>query len=193
MAKVLVVHRVKAASARRLPLRIWGAALASAGKNVVLIDFDVGLRNLDLVMAPSAAWSMIYQRRSGRRQARASLIRDKRCRRFRCFRLADARQDALSDEAFACHCRLKEKFDWVSAIALPASSGAHACHAPCRCRDRRDQPRSVLGSRLGSYYGLLDSKTERAEKGERVEKHLLLTRSMRCALPRRNAECRRCA
>ena len=50
MAKVLVVTSGKGGVGKTTSTAALGAALASFGQNVVVIDFDVGLRNLDLVM-----------------------------------------------------------------------------------------------------------------------------------------------
>jgi len=47
MAKVLVVTSGKAASARRRPPPP-GARPRASGQKVAVVDFDVGLRNLDL-------------------------------------------------------------------------------------------------------------------------------------------------
>lgn len=50
MAKVLVVTSGKGGVGKTTTTAALGAALAQSGQNVVVIDFDVGLRNLDLVM-----------------------------------------------------------------------------------------------------------------------------------------------
>jgi septum site-determining protein MinD len=50
MAKVLVVTSGKGGVGKTTSTAAIGAALAQAGKKIVVVDFDVGLRNLDLVM-----------------------------------------------------------------------------------------------------------------------------------------------
>ena len=50
MAKVLVVTSGKGGVGKTTTTAALGAALAQLGKNVCIIDFDVGLRNLDLIM-----------------------------------------------------------------------------------------------------------------------------------------------
>src|SRR3978361_786627 len=50
MAKVLVVTSGKGGVGKTTTTAAVGAALAQNGKKVVVVDFDVGLRNLDLVM-----------------------------------------------------------------------------------------------------------------------------------------------
>ena len=50
MAKVVVVTSGKGGVGKTTTTAALGAALAQSGQKVALIDFDVGLRNLDLVM-----------------------------------------------------------------------------------------------------------------------------------------------
>src|ERR1700739_5053052 len=50
MAKVLVVTSGKGGVGKTTSTAAIGAALAQNGKKVVVVDFDIGLRNLDLVM-----------------------------------------------------------------------------------------------------------------------------------------------
>src|SRR5258705_1604732 len=50
MAKVLVVTSGKGGVGKTTSTAALGAALAQMGQKVVVVDFDVGLRNLDLVM-----------------------------------------------------------------------------------------------------------------------------------------------
>ncbi len=50
MAKVVVVTSGKGGVGKTTSTASLGAALAQTGATVALVDFDVGLRNLDLVM-----------------------------------------------------------------------------------------------------------------------------------------------
>ena len=50
MATVLVVTSGKGGVGKTTSTAALGAALAQTGQNVVVVDFDVGLRNLDLVI-----------------------------------------------------------------------------------------------------------------------------------------------
>ena len=50
MAKVLVVTSGKGGVGKTTSTAGLGAALAQGGESVVVVDFDVGLRNLDLVL-----------------------------------------------------------------------------------------------------------------------------------------------
>ena len=73
MGKVVVVTSGKGGVGKTTSTAALGAALAQTGLKVVLIDFDVGLRNLDLVhgrRAPRRVRS--HQRDAGNGQAFAS-------------------------------------------------------------------------------------------------------------------------
>jgi septum site-determining protein MinD len=57
MGTVVVVTPGKGGVGKTTSTAALGAALAQAGEKVAVVDFDVGLRNLDLVMGAGAAWS----------------------------------------------------------------------------------------------------------------------------------------
>ena len=186
--------RVKAASARRRPLRRWARRSASGGKNVVLIDFDVGLRNLDLVMGAErrVVYDLINVVQGDAKLVQA-LIRDKRIPTLSLLPASQTRdKDALTDEGVArVIAELKEKFDWIicdSPAGIERGATLAMRHADVAIVVTNPEVSSVRDS--DRIIGLLDSKTERAENGDRVEKHLLLTRYRRGARrTRRNAEC----
>ena len=72
MAKVLVVTSGKGGVGKTTSTAALGAALAQMGEKVVVIDFDVGLRNLDLVMGAERRVVFVpYQCGAGRCQALA--------------------------------------------------------------------------------------------------------------------------
>src|ERR1700741_5469598 len=78
MAKVLVVTSGKGGVGKTTSTAALGAALAVSGKNVAVVDFDVGLRNLDLVMGAErrVVYDLINVVQGDAKLAQA-LIRDK--------------------------------------------------------------------------------------------------------------------
>ena len=68
MGKVIVVTSGKGGVGKTTSTAALGAALARAGQNVVVVDFDVGLRNLDLVMGAErrVVFDLIKDRKSTR-------------------------------------------------------------------------------------------------------------------------------
>src|SRR3978361_808849 len=79
MAKVLVVTSGKGGVGKTTTTAAIGAALAQDGAKVVVVDFDVGLRNLDLVMGAErrVVYDLINVTQGDAKLAQA-LIRDKR-------------------------------------------------------------------------------------------------------------------
>jgi septum site-determining protein MinD len=180
MAKVLVVTSGKGGVGKTTSTAALGAALAQNGQNVVVVDFDVGLRNLDLIMG--AERRVVFDLISvvqGDAKLNQALIRDKRLENLSLLPASQTRdKDALTDEGVArVLAELRERFDWIicdSPAGIERGATLAMRHADVAVVVTNPEVSSVRDS--DRIIGLLDSKTERAEKGERVEKHLLLTR-----------------
>jgi septum site-determining protein MinD len=180
MAKVLVVTSGKGGVGKTTSTAALGAALAQGGQKVVLIDFDVGLRNLDLVMGAErrVVYDLINVVQGDAKLAQA-LIRDKRLENLSLLPASQTRdKDALTEEGVARVLNdLREKFDWVvcdSPAGIERGATLAMRHADVAVVVTNPEVSSVRDS--DRIIGLLDSKTEKAEKGERIDKHLLLTR-----------------
>ena len=80
-----------------------GAALAKRGKRVVLVDADIGLRNLDLVLGLEKRIVFdLVEVAEGRCQLRQALIKDKRFESMSILPAAQTREkDAVTAEQFA--------------------------------------------------------------------------------------------
>jgi septum site-determining protein MinD len=180
MAKVLVVTSGKGGVGKTTSTAALGAALAQAGQTVVVIDFDVGLRNLDLVMGAErrVVYDLINVVQGDAKLAQA-LIRDKRIDTLSLLPASQTRdKDALTEEGVArVMGELAEKFDWVicdSPAGIERGATLAMRHADLAVIVTNPEVSSVRDS--DRVIGLLDSKTLKAEQGGRVDKHLLLTR-----------------
>jgi septum site-determining protein MinD len=180
MGKVLVVTSGKGGVGKTTSTAALGAALARAGQSVVLVDFDVGLRNLDLIMGAErrVVFDLVNVIQGHAKLAQA-LIRDKRLENLSLLPASQTRdKDALTEEGVAqVIAELREKFDWVicdSPAGIERGATLAMRHADVAVVVTNPEVSSVRDS--DRIIGLLDSKTERAERGERMEKHLLLTR-----------------
>src|ERR1700748_568979 len=116
MAKVLVVTSGKGGVGKTTSTAALGAALAQAGQKVVVVDFDVGLRNLDLVMG--AERRVVYDLMHvtpGVAKLPQALIRDKRLENLFLLPASQTRdKDALTEEGVEVVIeQLRDKFDWV--------------------------------------------------------------------------------
>src|SRR6478752_8840799 len=180
MAKVLVVTSGKGGVGKTTSTAALGAALAQTGQKVAVVDFDVGLRNLDLVMgAERRVVFDLINVVQGIAKLSQALIRDKRLETLWLLPASQTRdKDALTEEGVGNVIKeMREKFDWVicdspagiergATLAMRFADAAVIVTNP-EVSSVRDSDRII---------GLLDSKTEKAEKGERIEKHILITR-----------------
>ncbi|MDB5399509.1 MAG: septum site-determining protein MinD [Acetobacteraceae bacterium] len=180
MGKVLVVTSGKGGVGKTTSTAALGAALARSGENVVVVDFDVGLRNLDLVMGAErrVVFDLINVVQGDAKLAQA-LIRDKRIETLSLLPASQTRdKDALTVEGVdKVVAELREKFDWVicdSPAGIERGALLAMRNADMAVVVTNPEVSSVRDS--DRIIGMLDSKTLRAERGERIDKHLLVTR-----------------
>jgi septum site-determining protein MinD len=180
MSKVLVITSGKGGVGKTTSTAALGAALAQAGQKVAVVDFDVGLRNLDLVMgAERRVVFDLINVVQGVAKLQQALIRDKRLETLWLLPASQTKdKDALTEHGVASVIKeMRAKFDWVicdspagiergATLAMRFADAAVIVTNP-EVSSVRDSDRII---------GLLDSKTEKAERGERIEKHILITR-----------------
>ncbi len=158
-----------------------GAGLAMRGMRTCVIDFDVGLRNLDVIMGCERRvvfdFINVIQ---GEARLKQALIKDRRIDDLSILAASQTRdKDALTQEGVEKVLReLSDQFDYVICDS-PAGieRGAHLAmyFADEAIVVTNPEVSSVRDS--DRVLGLLSSKTRRAEKGEGgVKPHLLLTR-----------------
>jgi septum site-determining protein MinD len=180
MAQVLVVTSGKGGVGKTTSTAALGAALALAGEKVVVIDFDVGLRNLDLVLG--AERRVVFDLINvihGVARLQQALIRDKRLENLHLLAASQTRdKDALTEDGVARVIEeLRGKFDWIicdSPAGIERGATLAMRHADTAIIVTNPEISSVRDS--DRIIGLLDSKTIKAERGERIDKHLLITR-----------------
>jgi septum site-determining protein MinD len=180
MSKVIVVTSGKGGVGKTTSTASIGAALAHAGQKVCVVDFDVGLRNLDLVLGAErrVVYDFINVAHGDAKLAQA-LIRDKRVETLHLLAASQTRdKDALTDDGVERVIgELRQSFDWIlcdspagiergALLAMRFADEAIVVTNP-EISSVRDSDRII---------GLLDAKTRRAEGGEKMEKRLLLTR-----------------
>ncbi|ATJ91266.1 septum site-determining protein MinD [Acetobacter tropicalis] len=180
MSKVLVVTSGKGGVGKTTTTAALGAALAKGGQSVVLVDFDVGLRNLDLVMGAErrVVFDLINVIQGDANLAQA-LIKDKRVDNLSLLPASQTRdKDALTSEGVAKVIDdLRKKFDWVicdSPAGIERGAQMAMYHADVAVIVTNPEVSSVRDS--DRIIGMLDSTTAKAKKGEKLEKHLLITR-----------------
>ena len=180
MAKVVVVTSGKGGVGKTTSTAALGAALAQIGEKVVVVDFDVGLRNLDLVLGAErrVVFDLINVVQGVAKLSQA-LIRDKRLENLWLLPASQTRdKDALTEEGVrSVIAELRTKFDWVlcdSPAGIERGATLAMRYADEAVIVTNPEVSSVRDS--DRIIGMLDSKTVKAEQGERVTKHILITR-----------------
>src|ERR1700741_4974838 len=116
MSKVIVVTSGKGGVGKTTSTAALGAALAQAGQKVAVVDFDVGLRNLDLVMgAERRVVFDIINVVQGVAKMTQALIRDKRLETLWLLPASQTRdKDAFTEEGVGrVISELRETYDWI--------------------------------------------------------------------------------
>ena len=181
MAKVIVVTSGKGGVGKTTTSAAFATALALRGHKTVVIDFDVGLRNLDLIMGCERR--VVYDLINvihGESNLKQTLIKDKRVENLYILPASQTRdKDALSQEGVEKVLNeLAEDFEFIVCDS-PAGIERGALLAMYFA----DEAIMVTNPEVSSVrdsdrmLGVLSSKSRRAEKGETpIKEHLLLTR-----------------
>ena len=181
MAKILVVTSGKGGVGKTTTSAAIGTGLALRGFKTVIVDFDVGLRNLDLIMGCERR--VVYDFVNvvnGEATLTQALIKDKRLENLHVLAASQTRdKDALTKEGVEkVMAELRKDFEYIICDS-PAGieKGAHLAmyFADEAIVVTNPEVSSVRDS--DRMLGLLASKSQRAEKGEEpIKEHLLLTR-----------------
>lgn len=181
MARTIVVTSGKGGVGKTTTSASMAMGLAQFGHRTVVIDFDVGLRNLDLLMGCERRvvydFVNVINREAKINQA---LIRDKRCEDLYILPASQTRdKDALTEEGVGrVLAELSEDFDYIVCDS-PAGIERGATLAMYYADDAIVVTNPEISSVRDSdrMLGILASKSKRAENGEEpIEEYLLLTR-----------------
>lgn len=182
LGRVIVVTSGKGGVGKTTSSAALSAGLAKQGFKTVVIDFDVGLRNLDMTMGCERRvvfdFINVIQ---GDAKLKQALIKDKRVETLSILPTSQTRdKDALTkDGVEKVLNELKQEFDYII-----CDSPAGIEHGAQMAMHFADEAVVVTNPEVSSVrdsdrmLGLLSSKTARAERGEedQIKSHLLLTR-----------------
>jgi septum site-determining protein MinD len=181
MSQIIVVTSGKGGVGKTTTSAAFAAGLALRGARTVVIDFDVGLRNLDLIMGCERRVVFdIVNVIQGEARLSQALIRDKRIEKLSILPASQTRdKDALTKEGVEKI--LKELGDEFEYIVCDSPAGIEK--GALLALYFADQAIIVTNPEVSSVrdsdriLGVLASRSRRAEKGEEpVKEHLLLTR-----------------
>src|SRR2546423_196519 len=181
LAKVIVLTSGKGGVGKTTSAAAIAAGLALRGKRTVVIDFDVGLRNLDLIMGCERRVVFDFINViNGDAKLNQALIKDKRNDNLYVFPTSQTRdKEALRrDGVERVLDELKENFDYIvcdSPAGIEHGAIAALYFADSAIIVTNPEVSSVRDS--DRIIGILACKSRRAEHNlEPVQVHLLLTR-----------------
>ncbi|GEK12714.1 septum site-determining protein MinD [Aliivibrio fischeri] len=182
MARIVVVTSGKGGVGKTTSSSAIASGLALAGKKTAVIDFDIGLRNLDLIMGCERR--VVYDFVNvinGEATLNQALIKDKRVGNLFILPASQTRdKDALTKEGVrrVLDDLIEMNFDFIICDS-PAGIEAGALMALYFADEAIITTNPEVSSVRDSdrILGILDSKSLRAEESlEPVKQHLLLTR-----------------
>jgi septum site-determining protein MinD len=181
MAQVIVVTSGKGGVGKTTTSAAFATGLAQNGKKTVVIDFDVGLRNLDLIMGVERRVVFdIVNVINGEARLNQALIRDKRVDTLSILPASQTRdKDALTKEGVQTVIdELSKDFDYIlcdSPAGIEKGALLSLYFADQAVVVTNPEVSSVRDS--DRILGVLQSKSKRAEeKRDPVKEHLLVTR-----------------
>ncbi len=182
MAKIIVVTSGKGGVGKTTTSASFATGLALRGHKTAVIDFDVGLRNLDLIMGCERR--VVYDLINviqGEANLHQALIRDKQCDNLYVLAASQTRdKEALSKEGVEKVLKDLADMDFEYIVCdSPAGIETGALMA----MHFADEALVVTNPEVSSVrdsdriLGMLSSKTKRGmEGGEPIKEHLLITR-----------------
>ncbi|PTN34456.1 septum site-determining protein MinD [Desulfonatronum sp. SC1] len=180
MGKVIVVTSGKGGVGKTTSSASLATGLARRGFQTAVLDFDVGLRNLDLIMGCERR--VVYDFVNviqGDATLNQALIRDKRVENLYILPASQTKdKEALHQDGVAKVLEdLNLRFDFII-----CDSPAGIEHGALMAMHFADEAVVVTNPEVSSVrdsdriLGLLQSKTVKAKNGEMIKEHLLLTR-----------------
>ena len=181
MSKVVVITSGKGGVGKTTTSAAIATGLALQGHKTAVIDFDVGLRNLDLIMGVERR--VVYDFVNiinGEATLKQALIRDKRADGLYILPASQTRdKESLTKEGVESVINELKAEDFEYIVCDSPAGIEKGAHMAMYFADEaivvtNPEVSSVRDS--DRVLGLLQSKTQKAEQGETVKEHLLITR-----------------
>ena len=181
MTKIIVVTSGKGGVGKTTTSASIAAGLALRGHKTCVIDFDVGLRNLDLIMGCERR--VVYDLVNviqGEATLNQALIKDKHCDKLFILPASQTRdKDALSKEGVG---NVLNGLDAMGFEFIVCDSPAGIETGALMALYYADEAIVTTNPEVSSVrdsdriLGILQSKSKKAEQGGTVKEHLLITR-----------------
>ncbi|SNS30298.1 septum site-determining protein MinD [Noviherbaspirillum humi] len=182
MAKIIVVTSGKGGVGKTTSSASFASGLAMRGHKTAVIDFDVGLRNLDLIMGCERR--VVYDLINvvnGEATLTQALIKDKHCENLFVLPASQTRdKDALTEEGVE---KVLKDLDGMGFEYIVCDSPAGIERGAVMALTFADEAVIVTNPEVSSVrdsdriLGIIQAKSRRAQNGgEPVKEHLLITR-----------------
>jgi len=182
VARIIVITSGKGGVGKTTSSASFATGLALRGHKTAVIDFDVGLRNLDLIMGCErrVVYDLINVV-SGEANLRQALIKDKHCENLFILPASQTRdKDALTEEGVE---RVLNELIQMDFEFIICDSPAGIEHGAIMALTFADEAIIVTNPEVSSVrdsdriLGIIQAKSRRAlNGGEPVKEHLLVTR-----------------
>ena len=182
MTRIVVVTSGKGGVGKTTTSASFSTGLAQRGFKTAVIDFDVGLRNLDLIMGCERR--VVYDLVNvvnGEARLNQALIKDKHCENLFVLPASQTRdKDALTEEGVE---KVLKELEHMGFDYVVCDSPAGIEHGAVMALTFADEALIVTNPEVSSVrdsdriLGIIQAKSRRAIKGEEpVKEHLLITR-----------------
>ncbi len=180
MGTVITVTSGKGGVGKSTTLANLAVGMADEGKKVVAIDFDIGLRNLDMLLGlENRIVYNVIDVMEGKCNLSQALINDKHSKNLYFLPASQTNDKNILDKAKVQELleTLKKEFD-IILLDSPAGIESGFEHA-IAFADRAlvvSTPDVSSVRDADRVIGIIDAKSEKAQKGEEVIKHVIINR-----------------
>ena len=180
MAEVITITSGKGGVGKSTSTANISTALAKLGKKVIAIDFDIGLRNLDMILGlENRIVYDVVDVMEGRCNLAQAIIKDKRTENLHFLPASQTKDKTVlnKEKVEKLINELKKDFEYIL-IDSPAgieSGFEHSIYLADKAIIVTTPEISAVRD-ADRVIGIIDAKSKKAQEGEEVEKYILINR-----------------
>ena len=180
MAEVITITSGKGGVGKSTTTANISTALAKLGKKVIAIDFDIGLRNLDMILGlENRIVYDVVDVMEGKCNLAQAIIKDKRTENLHFLPASQTKDKTVLDKEKVekLNNELKKDFEYIL-IDSPAgieSGFEHSIYLADKALIVTTPEISAVRD-ADRVIGIIDAKSKKAKEGEEVEKYIIINR-----------------